>query len=161
MYADGKGNNSANKLTIANNYFRECEHRSVNPKLKWRRSRKRRKHEVEKSRMLLFEDCWQPVKSLVRRARPASPFVKELAHLTIKSLPPNCACLPRSSVIAPCQSDTSVSSTQAAFTDSHPHALDANDINLSQAAAHQYLHVLIEPEMRVPHLHLLWCEKKK
>ena len=43
-------------------WMRAREHSSVNPKLKWRR--KRRKHEVEKSKMLPFEDCLQPVKFL-------------------------------------------------------------------------------------------------
>ena len=73
--------------------------------------------------MLPFEDCLQPV----------------------KFLPPkfNDAYLPSDRSAAPCQSDASVPSTQAAFTDSHHVGvppLDADD--LSQAAAHRYLFLL-------------------
>ena len=54
----------------------------------------------------------------------------------VKFLPPNDAHLPHDSSAAPCQSDASVPSTQAAFTDSHlvgVPQLDADD--LSQATA--------------------------
>ena len=78
--------------------------------------------------MLPSEDCLQPV----------------------KSLPPNDAHLSRDGSAAPCQSDASVPSTQATFTDSHHVGvppLDADD--LSQAAAQLYYEdlVLIESEM--------------
>ena len=64
----------------------------------------------------------------------------------MKSLPQNDAHLPRDSSAAACQSDASVPSTQAAFTDSHHGGvppLDADD--LSQATA----------QLCVSHLHLL------
>ena len=72
----------------------------------------------------------------------------------MKSLPPNDA---HDSPATPCQSDASVLSTQAAFTDSHHVGVPPLDADLYQAAAQLYNDsVLIEPEMRISH-HLLWC----
>ena len=134
MYADGKANNSANKNI---NYdSEELLSIALHFKGPWMRARKHKSQAQVKEK-----EAWSWEKKDVAIDSQWSLFLQML---------------PIFLVTAQQLSDARVPSTQAAFTDSNRVGvppLDAGDLSGYCPS----ISVLIEPEIRVPHLHLLWC----